>query len=402
MTARILILGGSRFQVPLIRRARERGLHVITCDYLPDNPGHKLADEYHNVSTTDREAVLALARRLGIDAVASMSSDPAMPAVAYVANALGLPGPPPEAIVTLTDKGAFRRLMARIGLRTPGHRVVEATAADDAGDIITALATGAARLVVKPVDSCGSKGISVIEADGGDAAAAVRRALGHSRAGRCIVEQYVEGAHLHGDGFLQGGRLIHHYLGDQGFVAGTQDTVPISTLWPSRHGDAVLADVAGQVEAIARASGLAEGPVNIEARVTPAGEVVIIEIGPRNGGDYIPIIQQHLTGFDFVGKVLDSALGSLPASAPAALRAGVGACYTLHADRDGVYGGFSVSEAIRSRLVLLEVIKREGEQVCRHVSSNTSLGVALLQFGSVVERDRLMGDVRSHLAPLIR
>ena len=79
MTTRSLILGGSRFQVPLIRRARERGLHVITCDYLPDNPGHKLADEYHNVSTTEREAVLALARRIGIDAVASMSSDPAMP-----------------------------------------------------------------------------------------------------------------------------------------------------------------------------------------------------------------------------------------------------------------------------------------------------------------------------------
>ncbi len=38
MTARILILGGSRFQVPLIRRAKERGLRVITCDYLPENP----------------------------------------------------------------------------------------------------------------------------------------------------------------------------------------------------------------------------------------------------------------------------------------------------------------------------------------------------------------------------
>ena len=82
MSARILILGGSRFQVPLIRRAKERGLRVITCDYLPENPGHRLADEYHNVSTTDREAVLALARRIGIDAVASFASDPAMPAVA--------------------------------------------------------------------------------------------------------------------------------------------------------------------------------------------------------------------------------------------------------------------------------------------------------------------------------
>ncbi len=401
MRKRLLILGGSRFQVPLIRRARERGLYVITCDYLPDNPGHKLADEYHNVSTTDKEAVLALARRIGIDAVASLSSDPAMQAVAYVANTLGLPGAPLDAIIKLTEKDRFRRLMSSIGLRTPRHCVVDAKSAGNAGDILATLAEGSSRLVVKPVDSCGSRGVSVLDAASGDLPAGLGLALEHSRAGRCIIEQYIDGLHLHGDGFLQDGRLIHHYLGDQGFVAGTQDTVPVATFWPSRHDDAVLADVARQVEAIARASGLVEGPVNIEARVTAAGQAWIIEIGPRNGGDYIPIIQQHLTGFDFVGKVLDSALGSLPA-AHATPGKGVGVCYTLHADRDGVYTGLRVSDAIRDKLVLLEVIKPQGERVQRHTSSGTSLGVALLHFESVAERDRLMTDLQSHLAPLIR
>jgi biotin carboxylase len=399
MTARILILGGSRFQVPLIRRAKERGLRVITCDYLPENPGHRLADEYHDVSTTDREAVLALARRIGIDAVASFSSDPAMPAVAYVANALGLPGPPLEAIVKLTDKGAFRRLMAASGLPTPRHWVLDA---DAAGEIAATVPADIARLIVKPVDSCGSRGVSVVAPDSRDLARALQRAREHSRAGRCIVEQYIDGRHLHGDGFLQGGRLVHHYLGDQGFVAGTQDTLPVSTFWPSRHDPGVLADVAGQVEAIARAAGLAEGALNIEARVDPAGQAWIIEIGPRNGGDYIPIIQQRLTGFDFVGSVLDSALGRLPAATPTAAGRGVGVCYTLHADRDGIFAGMQVSEAIRDKLVLLEVIRKEGEQVYRHSSASTSLGVALLQFGGIAERDRLTADLPSHLAPLLR
>ena len=401
MTARILILGGSRFQVPLIQRAKERGLRVITCDYLPENPGHRLADEYHNVSTTDREAVLALARRIGIDAVASFASDPAMPAVAYVAEALGLPGPPLQAIVRLTDKGQFRRLMAEAGLRTPHYWVVDAATAAEAGDIAATLPAGVARLVVKPVDSCGSRGVRVVAPDRGELLRALQGALEHSRAGRCIVEQCIDGRHLHGDGFLQDGRLIHHYLGDQGFVAGTQDTVPVSTFWPSRHGDAVLADVARQVEAIARAAGLVDGPLNIEARVDSAGRAWIIEIGPRNGGDYIPIIQQRLTGFDFVGGALDSALGSLPAPL-SAMRQGVGICYTLHAERDGIFAGIRVSEAIRDKLVLLEVIKREGERVQRHVSASTSLGVALLQFDSVAERDLLAADLQSQLAPRVR
>ena len=400
MSKRILVLGGSKFQVPLIRLARQRGLHVVTCDYLPDNPGHKLADEYYNVSTVDKDAVLALARRIGIDAVVSLSSDPAMQTVAYVANALGLPGPSLDGIVKLTEKDALRQLMADIGLRTPPRVVLSGADAADIGDLAATLAARATRHIVKPVDSCGSKGVTVLE-PGGDFSAALQRALAHSRVKRCIVEEYIDGDQLHGDGFLQDGRLVHHYLGDQGFLAETQDSVPVTTYWPSRHGEAVLGDVVRQVEAIAQASGHVDGPVNIEARVTAAGEVYIIEVGPRNGGDYIPIIQHRLTGFEFVGKVLDSALGNRPEVGSEPPRRGVGVCHALHPDRDGRYAGFEVSDAVREKLFLIEVFKQVGDPVQRHQGSSSSLGVALLEFDSVDERDRLMAEVQSHLRAVI-
>ena len=66
---KLLILGGTYFQIPAIEYAKSRGYYVITCDYLPNNPGHKLANEYHNVSTTDKEAVLTLAKSLNIDGI---------------------------------------------------------------------------------------------------------------------------------------------------------------------------------------------------------------------------------------------------------------------------------------------------------------------------------------------
>lgn len=110
---RLLVLGGSPFQVPLIEKAKGLGLNVITCDYLPDNPGHALADEYHNVSTTDKEAVLEVGRRCKIDAITTFCSDPAVPTVAYVAEALGLPGPSRQAVEKLTEKDKFMGLMLR-------------------------------------------------------------------------------------------------------------------------------------------------------------------------------------------------------------------------------------------------------------------------------------------------
>ena len=61
---KLLILGGSFYLLPLIEKAHELGVYVITADYLPDNAAHKYADEYHNVSVIDKEAVLNLAKEL--------------------------------------------------------------------------------------------------------------------------------------------------------------------------------------------------------------------------------------------------------------------------------------------------------------------------------------------------
>ncbi|MBK8614360.1 MAG: DegT/DnrJ/EryC1/StrS family aminotransferase [Flavobacteriales bacterium] len=92
MKRKLLMLGGADIQVTAIQRARELGYHAITCDYLPGNPGHRWADEYHEVSTTDLEGVLAIARRCGIHGISAYASDPAAVTAAYVCQQLGLPG----------------------------------------------------------------------------------------------------------------------------------------------------------------------------------------------------------------------------------------------------------------------------------------------------------------------
>ena len=66
---KILFLGAAPTQIPPITYALDQGHYVITCDYLPDNPGHRLAHECHNISTTDQRKVLELSRKLDIDAV---------------------------------------------------------------------------------------------------------------------------------------------------------------------------------------------------------------------------------------------------------------------------------------------------------------------------------------------
>ena len=79
MQKRIMMLGGNLVQTTAIKAAKAEGYYVISVDYLPENPGHKFSDEYHNVSTIDKEAVLELARKLNIDGIVSYASDVSAP-----------------------------------------------------------------------------------------------------------------------------------------------------------------------------------------------------------------------------------------------------------------------------------------------------------------------------------
>ena len=89
---KILLLGGSAAQLVAIETAKRLGYYTVVCDYLPDNPGQHIADSFHLVSTTDKDAVLAVAREEQIDGVVAYSSDPAAPTAAYVAAKMGLVG----------------------------------------------------------------------------------------------------------------------------------------------------------------------------------------------------------------------------------------------------------------------------------------------------------------------
>ena len=101
---KVLLFGGSYFQIPSIITAKKLGYYAITCDYAPQNPGHKFADKYHNVSTTDKDAVLNLTKKLKIDGVVCYASDHAAPTTAYVAEKLGFPTSPYKSVEILSNK----------------------------------------------------------------------------------------------------------------------------------------------------------------------------------------------------------------------------------------------------------------------------------------------------------
>ena len=113
MMRKILLLGGSAQQIVAIKTAQKHGFYTVLCDFLPDNPGQYEADKFYLVSTTDKEAVLKVATAEAVDGVLAYASDPAAPTAAYVAEKMGLPTNPYQAVETLCNKDRFREFNTR-------------------------------------------------------------------------------------------------------------------------------------------------------------------------------------------------------------------------------------------------------------------------------------------------
>ena len=195
---KLLLLGGSAQQIVAIETAKKLGYETVLCDYLPDNPGQFHADRFYLVSTTDREAVLEVAKREQVDGVLAYASDPATPTAAYVAQALGLPGNPYESVEILSNKDRFRAFLAENGFHTP-----KARAYTDPAQLERDLNAGefSFPVILKPVDSSGSKGVARIDSPA-DLRGKIDCAMGYSRCKRLIVEGFVDkyGYQIAGDG----------------------------------------------------------------------------------------------------------------------------------------------------------------------------------------------------------
>jgi hypothetical protein len=373
---RLLILGAGHYQIPVIRRAKALRCHVVTLDYVPRNPGHALADDHAIVSTVDLPGVLQVARERRIDGVLTYGSDVSAPAVAHVAEALGLPGHPAAAVARLQRKDLFRALQRSANLPHPAF-----AAADTPEAFQRAVAEAGLHppLVVKPADSSGSKGQTVVEtADELDAAFATARPF--SRCGVVLAEAFLPGDTLElvGEAFLEAGRLVFRQYGHNYFLEGADARVPVGELVPALVTDAVERQIDAQLQTLADAAGLRTGCLNFDG-ILSGGVPYLVDIGIRNGGNYLDDLMVLAGSFDFTDAAIYAALGAAyPHWRPHANPLRPVVSYILNARASGTFDRVEIDDAVRDYVQRLELFVASGDPVEPYVRGDRTLGIALL------------------------
>jgi len=392
----LLMLGGSDIQVHAIQRAQELGVRVVTCDNRPSNPGHAIANDYFEVSTTDLDGVLRLARRLRVDGVLAYASDPAALTAAFVAERLGLAGDPVEAVRNSQDKLLLRTVQRRVGLPSPDF--VDGSALESVMELVARSNSGT---IVKPTDSSGSKGVIVLAAGAArdDVRAAIEAARSVSRSGRVIAESIwgERTEQFRGELLVDAGKVRFATFGDQIMSRVPGSRVTIGALCPSSIQPLLLGEAERQSQVLVSELGLRQGVYDIEFRIDSDHQVAVIDFGARIGGNLLGLVHQAVTGFDLVGASILLALGEpgLPERATSPYR---NAGYVvIHSQRRGRLSGVHLSMQLRSVAQETLISARPGDQVKPYRTSADRLGVIVIASDQREQLEDIYNRTELHL-----
>jgi biotin carboxylase len=299
----VLFVGAGRHQRRAILRAKELGLRVAAVDRNPDAPGLSEADIAKVVDVSDVGAALKAVVRLRVDGVLTVAADDAVPVVAAVAEARGLPGIGVGVAHLMTHKTAMRRRLAEAGVPQPRFAAVRTLsetrrAADEVGF----------PAVLKPVDSGGQRGLFRVESLD-DVDRHLHEALVASPTGEAILEEYVHGTELNGIVIARDGEGILLTLSDRMRPPG----IGFGVGWIHVYPPTISPEQLSLSERIAlhtvHALGLGTGIAFPQLIATPDGRVILIGCAARIPGGPIADLVRWAVGVDLVEVQLRMALG---------------------------------------------------------------------------------------------
>src|SRR5437764_14538488 len=187
MNGRALIIGGSRWQLDLIKRASEFGLFILVADISADAPGRQLANQSIQIDTNDRAALLEIARQNSVNVVLADQSDRIVPVAAFLNEQLGLNGIRPETARVFTDKYAMREALALSAVAMPKY--MEVSTVEEAA---ASACKWGYPLVLKPKKSQASLGVFKVD-DEGELRERFAASMNESGDGRILREEFIDG-----------------------------------------------------------------------------------------------------------------------------------------------------------------------------------------------------------------
>lgn len=294
---KIAIIGSGEFQLPLIKVAKEQGYetHVFSWG---GNENH--ADYFYRISIVEKDKILQKCKELYVDGVCSIGSDLANITVGYISREMGLICNSELCVNTTTNKYLMRKALSEKKMPIPQFLYSKGKP--------LLLKDCNYPVIVKPTDRSGSRGISLVKSNE-ELDAAIILALEESFSKEILIEEFIDGREFSVESISYKGN--HEILQvTEKFTTGAPDFIEKGHICPARISCEEKALIVNTVLKLLSCLNVENGACHTEVKINDNGDVYIIEIGSRMGGDFIGSdLVLYSTGFDFTRAILEQSLG---------------------------------------------------------------------------------------------
>lgn len=299
---KLAIIGASYLQLPLVKKTKALGVYSLCFAWEEGAVCKGVADEFFPISITEKEQILRICEEKQVDGICTIASDVAAPTVAYVAEKMGLVCNLYQVAVKANNKYLMRQAFSVAGVPCPAYQKVVSYKQLDSKTLRFPV-------IVKPTDRSGSLGIAKVE-QFEDLQAAVEVALNCSFKHEAIVEEFIEGREISVEFISYKGEHYPLQITDK-VTTGAPHFVELEHHQPADLTKEQYVQIYELTKRALDALGVTNGASHSEYKITTKGEVYVMEIGARMGGDFIGSDLVHLsTGYDYLKGVIDVALGN--------------------------------------------------------------------------------------------
>lgn len=402
MTKRILILGAGEAQLNLVKASKDLGYYTIVCDTRDYMPAAKLADKLYKYDYRDKEKIYEIAKLENIDGVIS-NSEIAMSSVSYLVDMLNFPGNTSKSLNKIASKSEFRKMQLENKIFAP-----QSFQSDNLIEIIEKTKTMSFPIIIKPCQSSGSRGTAkIMEFCEREIQTHFLECSNFSRNKVVVVEEFVEMSSLdtiNADIFVVNDEII--WDGWYGNIRSPKHKfIPMTKVLPPLFSEEQKKKIIKDVTTLIKASGVTLGEFNVETYFDDKGNLFIIEINPRQGGDNIPsLIEQH-TGVDLTKLLVSLTVGDESYYKHLKQYTRKNNYVLLHvvfSEKTGKYQGLYISDEIKQFVKYIKEYNEYGDMVYDARNAEDSIAYVDLEFNTREEQIKYLKVITELIYPVVR
>lgn len=298
---KIAIIGANEFQRKLVLKAKEMGIETHVFAWEEGAVSKDVADYFYPISITEKNSILDIVKVIGIDGICSIASDMAMPTVNYIAEKLKLICNSNQCTIITTNKFKMREILRKYNLPIPEYQLIKKVTDVDCEKMEFPI-------IVKPIDRSGSRGIykvfNLTELE-----FALKKSKEVSFSDEILIEEYISGKEYSIEAISQNG--VHKVLQiTEKITSGTPNFIEIAHISPAQISEKLKDKILKVINKSLDVLEVKNGASHSEIKISTDGDIKIIEIAARMGGDFIGSDMVEIsTGFDFMKNVIKISMG---------------------------------------------------------------------------------------------